>query len=143
MGKGSAKNALAITNIRLVRNEKSTLGADFAPCGDGTTVVFNLPGGRVVYLGHLSHSIAEGGVRVSYKQEQNLRQFGMKEHFNVGHFGVRPDYFDLARVPMSDVVCYLRKLIYEATGTLEKRRHAESGCTADKPLQPIARDPRR
>ena len=81
---------------------------------------------------------------------RELKAVGAKEHFNVGHFGVRPDYFELARVPMSEMRCYLARLIYEATKTLENRKQIgdfnlrafrarfarfleASGCTANKP----------
>lgn len=89
-----------------------------------------------------------------------LSALGAKEHLNVGHFSVRPDYFDLARVPMSDVGCYLMQLIYEATTTLQKGKQigdfdtqkfrdkfaafiVEAGCAANKPLQPITREDAR
>ena len=92
--------------------------------------------------------------------QRSFLALGAQEHFNVGHFSVRPDYFDLARVPMSDVVCYLTKLIYEGTETLGQRQQignfdvrafrekfaaflSESGCTANKQLQPSTREDAR
>ena len=88
---------------------------------------------------------------------RDLRELGAKVHFNVGHFSVRPDYFELAHIPMTDVVCHLMRLIYDATRTLETRKQignfdvhafrnkfadfiAEGGCAANKPLQPTARE---
>jgi hypothetical protein len=43
---------------------------------------------------------------------------GATEYFNVGHFSVRPDYFELADVAPSDVPCYLLTAVYNATTTL-------------------------
>lgn len=37
-------------------------------------------------------------------------------------FERRPDYFELARVPMSELPCHLALLIYEATKALENRK---------------------
>ena len=84
---------------------------------------------------------------------RELELLGATEHFNVGHFSVRPDYLELARVPLPDVPCYVMSAVYEATSTLEKRKQLEgfdvqafrqkfaeflkaSGCTANKPLVP-------
>jgi hypothetical protein len=53
---------------------------------------------------------------------RELKALGAKAHFHVGHFSVRPDYFELARVPMSAVYCHLARLIYEATKTLQNRK---------------------
>jgi hypothetical protein len=53
---------------------------------------------------------------------RDLELLGAIEHFNVGHFSVRPDFFELARVPLPDVPCYLMRLVYEATTTLENRK---------------------
>ena len=58
-------------------------------------------------------------------QGRDLKRLGATEHFNVGHFSVRPDFFELARVPLPDVPCYLMRLVYEATRTLEKRKQLE------------------
>jgi hypothetical protein len=53
---------------------------------------------------------------------RDLRLLGATEQFNVGHFSVRPDFFELARISLPHVPCYLMRLVYEATRTLEKRR---------------------
>jgi hypothetical protein len=53
---------------------------------------------------------------------KQLRVFGTREFFNVGHYSVRPDYFELARVPLSDVGCYLLRLIFDSTESLAGKR---------------------
>src|SRR5262249_40337240 len=49
---------------------------------------------------------------------RELRAFGRQEFFNVGSYTVRPDYFELARVPLDDVRCYLLRLVFDSTGSL-------------------------
>jgi hypothetical protein len=51
--------------------------------------------------------------RVAVARE--LKALGVQEHFNVGHFGVRPDYFALAAVPLPEVPRYLLRLIYDGS----------------------------
>ena len=41
---------------------------------------------------------------------------------NVGHYSVRPDYFELARVPLDEVRCYLLRLIFDSTERLAGKR---------------------
>lgn len=53
---------------------------------------------------------------------RELRAFGEREFFNVGNYSVRPDYFDLARVPLDEVPSYLMSLLYESTECLHGKR---------------------
>jgi hypothetical protein len=53
---------------------------------------------------------------------RELRAFGEREFFNVGNYSVRPDYCELARVPLDDVPCYLMSLLYESTECLRGKR---------------------
>ncbi len=53
---------------------------------------------------------------------RELRSLGDKELFNVGSYTVRPDYFELAQVPLEYVPCYLIKLMYESTADLKGKR---------------------
>jgi hypothetical protein len=53
---------------------------------------------------------------------REFKALGAKEYFNVGHYGVRPDYFALAKVEPSDVVCYLMNLVFESTAILEGKK---------------------
>lgn len=69
IGKAPAGRDLAITNVRIVQSENSLLGVDFQPCEEAKTVAFTVPEGRVIYLGHLSYSYVEGGVRVTHRQD--------------------------------------------------------------------------
>ncbi len=87
---------------------------------------------------------------------RELKPLGAREHFNVGHLSVRPDYHELAQVPISDVPCYLMTLVYQATITLENRKQLSgfdscafrqrfaqflnvSGCAANNSLESDAR----
>lgn len=50
VGKATTGDTLAITRIRVVDDKGSVLGADFAMC-DSRTMVFQVPAGKVIYLG--------------------------------------------------------------------------------------------
>jgi hypothetical protein len=49
---------------------------------------------------------------------------------NVGHFSVRPDYFELAQVPLNGVAAYLLEAIYRAATVLEKKNARLGGFDA-------------
>jgi hypothetical protein len=49
---------------------------------------------------------------------------------NVGHFGVRPDYFELAKVKLEDVAAYLLDLVYREAVVLEKKSGRLGGFDA-------------
>ena len=53
---------------------------------------------------------------------RQLRALEDKEFFNVGNYSVRPDYFELARIPLDDVPCYLMTVLYESTRSLYGKR---------------------
>jgi len=53
---------------------------------------------------------------------REVRVLGDREFFNVGSYSVRPDYFELARVPLHEVPCYLMTLLYESTKGLHGKR---------------------
>ena len=53
---------------------------------------------------------------------KELRAFEDKEYLNVGNYSVRPDYLELARVPLDQVPCYLMTLLYESTKCLHGKR---------------------
>jgi hypothetical protein len=53
---------------------------------------------------------------------RELRALGDRELFNVGSYSVRPDFLELAQVPLEDVPCYLIKLMYESTADLKGKR---------------------
>ncbi len=42
--------------------------------------------------------------------------------FNVAHWSVRPDYFELAKVPLENVSAYLLALVYDSTDVLLSKR---------------------
>ena len=60
-----------------------------------------------------------------------VRVLPRRQFRNVGHFSVRPDFFDLARVPLERVGCYLLELTYQATVVLEKKRRRLGGFDVD------------
>jgi hypothetical protein len=49
---------------------------------------------------------------------------------NVGHFSVRPDYFELAQVPLDGVSAYLLDTIYREAAVLEKNSARLGGFDA-------------
>lgn len=42
--------------------------------------------------------------------------------YNVGHFSVRPDYFELAKVAPEKLPAYVLRLVYDSTAILESRQ---------------------
>ena len=53
---------------------------------------------------------------------RELRAFGTEEFFEVGHYQVRPDYDELARVPLDEIACYLMRRVYDSTAELAGKR---------------------
>lgn len=53
---------------------------------------------------------------------REFRALGTPEFFNVGRYSVRPEYFELARVPLDDVRCYLLRLVFDSTQSLARKR---------------------
>jgi len=55
---------------------------------------------------------------------------GVQEYRNVGHFSVRPDFFELAAVPKDTVGCYLLQMVFASTAVLEQKRTLLGGFDA-------------
>lgn len=60
----------------------------------------------------------------------NSQEIDMPVKFNVGHYSVRPDFFELLQV--SDVVAYALQLIYDSTTVLIDRQKKLGGFDALK-----------
>lgn len=67
--KAAADETLAITNIRLVANKESVYGPDFAPCDGKMTMVFDVPAGKVLYLGSIEYEFAGKSLLIKYGQD--------------------------------------------------------------------------
>ena len=51
-------------------------------------------------------------------------------HENVGHYSVRPDYFDLLAVSQDSVVLYVLQLVYDSTAILLEKQKRLGGFDA-------------
>ena len=69
VGKASAGDVLAITNVRVVSDSSSILGANFKPCGGAKTMVFEVPKGKVVYLGSVEYKFEGKQLLVQYRND--------------------------------------------------------------------------
>lgn len=63
VGKAKAGDVLAITNVRVV-DKDSLAGTDYVPCGGARTLVFTVPAGKVVYLGHIRYELVQNRLRI-------------------------------------------------------------------------------
>jgi hypothetical protein len=86
------------------------------PLGEVSRKLSNDYGGTIDNLWidlELSPVVADGRRPWSFRLQKvvsppvALRRLGAKSATNVGHYSVRPDYFELGRVPAENVVCYL------------------------------------
>jgi len=74
----------------------------------------------------------------------NLKRLGLPvplnavDLTNVGHFSVRPDYFELAQVPLSDVSPYLLNVIHRESTVLERKSARLGGFNAKAFRQDIS-----
>lgn len=88
-------------------------------------------GGPVVHLWiDLELCPGDAGMRPAFpfrlqkrvRTPTELRSLGDEQFFNVGNYSVRPDYFELARIPLDDMPCCLMTLLYESTRSLCGKR---------------------
>ncbi|AEK63507.1 hypothetical protein [Collimonas fungivorans] len=82
IGKSSAGDVLAITNVRVVKDSSSVLqGANFKPCGNVKTMVFAVPKGKVIYLGDVAYQFVGQKVEVRYGQNIEAAQAYLDKNF--------------------------------------------------------------
>jgi len=66
VGKAHAGATLAITAVQVTENEKSFVGTDFQACNGAKTVVFQVPPGKVIYLGSVDYRVNGKSLEVRY-----------------------------------------------------------------------------
>lgn len=67
VGRAAAGDVIAVTNVRVVSSSNSVLlGSNFSPCGEGQTIVFRVPAGKVAYLGSVEFAFTESELSVRY-----------------------------------------------------------------------------
>jgi hypothetical protein len=83
VGKAKAGDVVAITNVRIVSDANDVLGADFKPCGDAKTVVFQVPSGGVFYIGSVEYEFNQKDrvVRVRYGNELEAARSYVDSHY--------------------------------------------------------------
>jgi len=69
VGKARKGDTLAITRIRVVEYKEDLLGADFLACKKARTMVFNVPGGKVIYLGHVKYTYTDYKLHTEYSND--------------------------------------------------------------------------
>jgi hypothetical protein len=60
--------------------------------------------------------------RAHFLPKSVFEELNLPTCYNVGHCSVRPDYFDLAKVPLKNAAAYLLGRVYESTMVLERRQ---------------------
>lgn len=81
VGKATNGDTLAITNIRVAEDKGSILGLDFVPCNDNKTMTFSIPGGKVLYLGHVEYQFKGEKLMVRYTQNLELAKKYIDQNF--------------------------------------------------------------
>ena len=81
VGRASAGDVLAITNVRVVKGESSIWGADFAPCRERPTMVFKIPAGKVLYLGSVDYGFEGSMLHISYGNDLTAAQSYVQRTF--------------------------------------------------------------
>ena len=81
VGKASAGDTVAITNVRVVKDKDSILGADFQPCRDAKTMTFSIPGGKELYLGHVEYEFVGEKLMIKYGQDVNSAKKYLDENY--------------------------------------------------------------
>ena len=67
VGKAPAGDLLAITTVyRVDREGRIIVGSSVGACGPGGTVVFEVPKGKVLYIGDFKYQLVPKGVAVQY-----------------------------------------------------------------------------
>lgn len=80
LGKTSAGNTLAITIVHAYGSSEIS-SAPLIPCGDGKTLVFKAPPGKVVYVGSIRYRIVGDGLVPTYYEDlEGARRFLEKDH---------------------------------------------------------------
>ncbi|WP_288410509.1 hypothetical protein [uncultured Herbaspirillum sp.] len=70
VGKASAGEVLAITNVRVVSDEDALIrGQNFAPCYGAKTFVFQVPKGKVIYIGSAAYFFRNEKLEVHYRND--------------------------------------------------------------------------
>ncbi|MFA9217265.1 MAG: hypothetical protein ACEQSK_09185 [Sphingomonadaceae bacterium] len=67
------------------------------------------------------------------KRVSGRSHFGLPavpDQFNVGHFSVRPDFTLLASLPAAQAICYVLRLMYEASAVLLDKQKKLGGFDA-------------
>lgn len=69
IGKAPVGDTLAITNIRVVNGKDSLFGADYQPCRNAKTMTFDIPKGKVLYLGDVYYEFVGNELLAKYGQD--------------------------------------------------------------------------
>ncbi|PFH08897.1 hypothetical protein BCF11_1272 [Collimonas sp. PA-H2] len=82
VGKASAGDVVAVTNVRVVKDSSSVfLGTNFHPCDDTKTMVFEVPKGKVIYLGDVEYTFGGKSVKVHYGQDMEAARVHLDKNF--------------------------------------------------------------
>ncbi|WP_157768712.1 hypothetical protein [Paracidovorax avenae] len=90
VGKANAGDVLGITNVRVVSDGSSLLGADFKPCDGTKTMVYEVPRGKIVYFGSVDYKFEGKKLLVQYKNEIAAAQVHIRRNFPLLKGAVEP-----------------------------------------------------
>jgi hypothetical protein len=69
VGRATSKELLAITGVTLLKENTAFYGQQFRPCNGVKTMAFNVPGGKVAYLGHVDYEVEGNTLKVHYSKD--------------------------------------------------------------------------
>jgi hypothetical protein len=69
VGKAKSGEVLSIGIIRILKNKQFVFNSTYSPCDGKLAMTFRVPGGKVIYLGHVRYSYAGANIRVQYYQD--------------------------------------------------------------------------
>lgn len=95
VGKARAGDVLGIKMVSVHASAGSLIGAQFAPCGDAKTMVFQIPAGKVMYLGHVEYEFAGKTLNIKYSNNMEAAQRYAAEHFPEVKTPVQPLNYQL------------------------------------------------
>lgn len=70
--------------------------------------------------------------KVGGKTPDRITGLPRKVHLNVGHYSVRPDFYELLAISQDSVVSYVLQLVYDSTAILLDKQKRLGGFDAQK-----------
>ena len=81
VGKANGGDIIGITMVRALSAGSSNFGSDFKPCGDLKTMVFEVPKGKILYLGSVKYKFNGPMLEIQYRNEMEQAQRYMERNY--------------------------------------------------------------